>query len=72
MLKLPRFERWPYTDRTMNVKQLLVIDANTENGEGELNMMYKLNPSRNVEPVEGLQKPDKLIDCIKEWGWASW
>jgi hypothetical protein len=53
MLKLPRFEQWPCTDRTVNVKQLLVIDANIENGEDELNMMYKLNPSTNVEPVEG-------------------
>jgi len=45
MLKFPRFEQWPCTDRTVNVKQLLVSDANTETVEGELNVIYKLNPS---------------------------
>jgi hypothetical protein len=30
--------------------------------EGELNMIYRLNPTTNFEPVGGLQKHDKLIE----------
>jgi hypothetical protein len=40
MLKFSRFEQWPCTDRTVNVKQLLVSDANTESVDGELSVIY--------------------------------
>lgn len=68
MLKFPRFEQWACTDKSVNVKALLVSGSYAEGFEGELIIISKINLRAVIEPAGGLQKPDRFIDRREEWG----
>jgi hypothetical protein len=62
----------PRTDKSVNVKALLVSGSYAEAFEGELIIVSKINLRADIEPVGGLQKPDRFIDRREECDWLSW